>query len=192
MNDHLGRDEHALRQRLHLAQLDVWTILSSIVLPIPARLLRYPRARAARRGRPSRGSASPRGGRRGRGRVLALELAQVGQQLELVGDLVVPGSVSDTDSDDTEVRALVCLPTYNERENLEPMLQALGTVLGPDDGVLVIDDNSPDGRPSARRPASPARLPFVEVLHRARKGGLGPAYLAGFRPAGSTPGAFLG
>ena len=40
---------------------------------------------------------------------------------------------------------LVILPTYNERENLEPMLRALGKVLGPDDRVLVIDDNSPDG-----------------------------------------------
>ncbi len=46
---------------------------------------------------------------------------------------------------DSGVRACVCLPTYNERENLEPMLRALGEVLGPDDRVLVIDDGSPDG-----------------------------------------------
>ena len=43
------------------------------------------------------------------------------------------------------MRALICLPTYNERENLEPMLRALGEVPRPDDEVLVIDDNSPDG-----------------------------------------------
>ncbi len=43
------------------------------------------------------------------------------------------------------MRVWVCLPTYNERENLEPMLRALGEVLGPDDRVLVIDDSSPDG-----------------------------------------------
>jgi dolichol-phosphate mannosyltransferase len=80
------------------------------------------------------------------------------------------------------VRALVCLPTYNERENLEPMLRALGAVLGPDDRVLVIDDNSPDGTGQlADRLA--AELPFVDVLHRERKEGLGPAYLAGFREA---------
>ncbi|MHB1243680.1 MAG: polyprenol monophosphomannose synthase [Gaiellaceae bacterium] len=80
------------------------------------------------------------------------------------------------------MRALVCLPTYNERENLEPMLRALGAVLGPDDRVLVIDDNSPDGTGElADRLA--AELPFVDVLHRARKEGLGPAYLAGFREA---------
>jgi dolichol-phosphate mannosyltransferase len=80
------------------------------------------------------------------------------------------------------VRACVCLPTYNERENLEPMLRALGGVLGPDDRVLVIDDNSPDGTGElADRLASELR--FVDVLHRERKEGLGPAYLAGFRRA---------
>jgi dolichol-phosphate mannosyltransferase len=76
----------------------------------------------------------------------------------------------------------VCLPTYNERENLEPMLRALGEVLGTDDRVLVIDDNSPDGTGElADRLAG--ELGFVDVLHRPRKEGLGPAYLAGFRHA---------
>jgi dolichol-phosphate mannosyltransferase len=90
--------------------------------------------------------------------------------------------VAATDSDDTDVRACVCLPTYNERENLEPMLRALGEVLGPDDRVLVIDDNSPDGTGDlADRLAG--ELDFVDVLHRERKDGLGPAYLAGFRRA---------
>jgi len=74
------------------------------------------------------------------------------------------------------VKAVVCLPTYNERENLERMLRALA-----DKGVevLVIDDNSPDGTGElADRLA--AELDFVSVLHRERKEGLGPAYLAGF------------
>ena len=73
-------------------------------------------------------------------------------------------------------KAIVCLPTYNERENLEPMLRALG-----DKGVhvLVIDDNSPDGTGElADRLAD--ELGYVGVLHRERKEGLGPAYLAGF------------
>ena len=83
------------------------------------------------------------------------------------------------------MRALVCLPTYNERENLEPMLRALGGVLGPDDGVLVIDDNSPDGTGEiADRLA--AELPYVRVLHRPEKQGIGPAYLDGFRHALAT------
>src|SRR4051812_16969129 len=75
--------------------------------------------------------------------------------------------------------ALICLPPYNERENLEPMLRALG-----DKGVrvLVIDDNSPDGTGKlADRLA--AELGYVDVLHRQTKEGLGPAYLAGFRRA---------
>jgi dolichol-phosphate mannosyltransferase len=84
--------------------------------------------------------------------------------------------------DDPEVRALVCLPTYDERENLEPMLRALGEVLGPDDRVLVIDDDSPDGTGElADRLAR--ELTYVDVLHRRRKEGLGRAYVAGFRAA---------
>jgi dolichol-phosphate mannosyltransferase len=76
-------------------------------------------------------------------------------------------------------KAVVCLPTYNELENLEPMLRALGD---KDVRVLVIDDNSPDGTGRlADRLAQ--ELDYVDVLHRERKEGLGPAYLAGFRRA---------
>jgi dolichol-phosphate mannosyltransferase len=80
------------------------------------------------------------------------------------------------------MRATVCLPTYNEAENLEPMLRRLGEVLRDGDRVLVIDDASPDGTGElADRLA--AELDFVDVLHRPSKDGLGPAYLAGFRRA---------
>jgi len=76
-------------------------------------------------------------------------------------------------------RAVLCLPTYNERENLEPMLRALDN---KGVRVLVIDDNSPDGTgPLADRLAT--ELDYVDVLHRDHKQGLGPAYLAGFRRA---------
>jgi dolichol-phosphate mannosyltransferase len=76
----------------------------------------------------------------------------------------------------------VCLPTYNERENLEAMVAALENVLAADDTVLVIDDNSPDGTGQiADRLAAERR--GVQVLHRMRKEGLGPAYLDGFRRA---------
>jgi dolichol-phosphate mannosyltransferase len=80
-------------------------------------------------------------------------------------------------------RAVVCLPTFNERENLEPMIRALGGVLETSrDRVLVIDDGSPDGTGElADRLA--AELPWVSVLHRERKEGIGPAYVAGFRRA---------
>ena len=80
------------------------------------------------------------------------------------------------------MRATVCLPTYDERANLERMLRALGDVLREGDRVLVIDDSSPDGT-GELADALARELPFVSVLHRAQKEGLGPAYIAGFRRA---------
>jgi dolichol-phosphate mannosyltransferase len=78
------------------------------------------------------------------------------------------------------MRATVCLPTYDERANIEPMLRALQGVLREGDRVLVIDDNSPDGTGEIAD-GLVAELPFVSVLHRPTKEGLGPAYLDGFR-----------
>ena len=73
--------------------------------------------------------------------------------------------------------AVLCLPTYNERENLERMIEALQP-LGV--RVLVIDDNSPDGTGDiADRLA--VEHEWLSVLHRERKEGLGRAYVAGFR-----------
>jgi dolichol-phosphate mannosyltransferase len=79
------------------------------------------------------------------------------------------------------MRATVCIPTYNERENLERMVRALGEVLDTErDRVLVVDDNSPDGTGEiADRLA--AELSWVGVLHRERKEGIGRAYLDAFR-----------
>jgi dolichol-phosphate mannosyltransferase len=80
-------------------------------------------------------------------------------------------------------RAVLCLPTYDERENLEPMVRALGEVLDTArDRVLVIDDGSPDGTGEIADRLS-AELDWVSVLHRDRKEGIGPAYVAGFRQA---------
>ncbi len=80
-------------------------------------------------------------------------------------------------------RAVVCVPTYNERENVEPLVRALGEVLDTTrDRVLVIDDSSPDGTGElADRLA--AELPWMDVLHRPAKEGIGRAYLAGFAQA---------
>jgi dolichol-phosphate mannosyltransferase len=75
------------------------------------------------------------------------------------------------------MRATVCLPTYNERENVERMVRALHA-LGVQ--VLVIDDSSPDGTGEIADGLA-QELEGVAVLHRPRKEGLGPAYLAGFR-----------
>jgi dolichol-phosphate mannosyltransferase len=74
------------------------------------------------------------------------------------------------------------LPTYEEAENVEPIVAAALAKLPAAARVLVVDDNSPDGTGAiAARLAE--REERVEVLHRPRKEGLGPAYIAGFRRA---------
>jgi dolichol-phosphate mannosyltransferase len=76
-------------------------------------------------------------------------------------------------------RTWVILPTYNEAGNVEEIVSA---VRGESRRVLVVDDGSPDGTGEiADRLAAEQR--DVAVLHRARKEGLGPAYIAGFREA---------
>lgn len=75
-------------------------------------------------------------------------------------------------------RALVVVPTYNERENLPQIVPA---ILAQDErlDVLIVDDGSPDGTGEiADRMA--AENPRIHVLHRTAKEGLGRAYLAGF------------
>ncbi len=79
----------------------------------------------------------------------------------------------------TEKRAaLVCLPTYDERENLGPIVAGI-LAATPDVDVLVVDDSSPDGTGELADEIA-AREPRVHVLHRAAKQGLGRAYLAAF------------
>jgi dolichol-phosphate mannosyltransferase len=78
------------------------------------------------------------------------------------------------------MRATVCLPTYNERENLPRMIEALAGVLREGDRVLVIDDNSPDGTGEIADALATTHS-FVDVLHRSQKEGLGRAYVAGFQ-----------
>jgi dolichol-phosphate mannosyltransferase len=73
---------------------------------------------------------------------------------------------------------VICLPTYDERENLGPIVEAIHAV-APAVDVLVIDDDSPDGTGRLADELA-ARDPRVNVLHRAEKQGLGRAYLAGF------------
>jgi len=74
------------------------------------------------------------------------------------------------------------LPTYNEAENVEAIVAAALAKLPAAARVLIVDDNSPDGTGAiAARLAE--REERVEVLHRPRKEGLGPAYIAGFRRA---------
>ena len=81
--------------------------------------------------------------------------------------------------------SLVIIPTYNERENIEPMAAAVLRTLSDAD-LLVVDDASPDGTGElADRLARGSDR--IAVLHRPRKEGLGPAYLAGFTWALARP-----
>lgn len=74
--------------------------------------------------------------------------------------------------------ALICIPTYNERENLDRIVPAVLQVV-PEVQILVIDDNSPDGT-GEMADSLAAADPRVHVLHRAGKEGLGRAYQDGF------------
>jgi dolichol-phosphate mannosyltransferase len=76
----------------------------------------------------------------------------------------------------------IVLPTYNEADNLEPLVSALLDAVPVVSRLLVVDDASPDGTGEiADRLAAVHEQ--VEVLHRPGKGGLGPAYVAGFARA---------
>ncbi|RYE91157.1 MAG: polyprenol monophosphomannose synthase [Myxococcales bacterium] len=75
-------------------------------------------------------------------------------------------------------RALIVVPTYNERTNIEALLGAISRAV-PAAHVLVVDDSSPDGT-GALADAVAARDARVHVLHRPRKAGLGRAYVDGF------------
>jgi dolichol-phosphate mannosyltransferase len=75
-------------------------------------------------------------------------------------------------------RTVVIIPTYNERDNLDPIVARVRAAV-PDADVLVVDDNSPDGTgDNADKLALTDE--HVHVLHRLEKAGLGAAYLAGF------------
>lgn len=74
---------------------------------------------------------------------------------------------------------LVVIPTYNERENLTPILRRLHETL-PEVHALVVDDGSPDGTGELADKLA-ADDNRVHVLHRTEKAGLGAAYVAGFR-----------
>ena len=75
-------------------------------------------------------------------------------------------------------RTVVIIPTYQEKENIAPLIQQTFE-LGLDLWILVVDDNSPDGT-GQLADSLRDQYPKLQVLHRPRKEGLGPAYRAGF------------
>ncbi len=76
---------------------------------------------------------------------------------------------------------VLIIPTYNERANLETLVERVRAleVLGL--RVLIVDDNSPDGTGEVADEVSARQPEFVSVLHRPGKLGMGTAYVAGFR-----------
>ena len=115
-----------------------------------------------------------------------VELVQVAELLQRVGNRGVREVHCSRVRERMSNEPWLILPTYNEAENIEAIVVASGEALrgvAPEGWrVLVVDDGSPDGTGEiADRLA--AEHDWVEVLHRAEKNGIGPAYLAGFRHA---------
>jgi dolichol-phosphate mannosyltransferase len=79
------------------------------------------------------------------------------------------------------MKTLVIIPTYNEAENLPPLLKEI-FANAPETEVLIVDDNSPDGTGELAEEIHKEN-PKVHVLHRSGKLGLGTAYIAGFKYA---------
>ncbi len=77
------------------------------------------------------------------------------------------------------MRKIICIPTYNEKENLEKLLPVLQASY-PETHFLIIDDNSPDGTASLVE-AYAQGWPNLHILKRSQKQWLGPAYVAGFK-----------
>jgi len=74
----------------------------------------------------------------------------------------------------------IVIPTYNEKENLPLIVNALFELKIPDLHILVVDDNSPDGTGDIAEKLNQQYFGAVSVLHREGKKGLGTAYLEGF------------
>ena len=83
---------------------------------------------------------------------------------------------------DAPPRVTVVVPTYNERPNLAELAGRV-LALGPAYSLLVVDDASPDGTGALADALAAAHPDRVAVLHRPKKEGIGPAYLAGFARA---------
>lgn len=81
--------------------------------------------------------------------------------------------------------ALVIVPTYNERENLSPLIE--GLLAHANVRVMVVDDQSPDGTGEVADAVARARPDRVQVMHRKGKRGLGRSYIDGIAKALTEP-----
>jgi dolichol-phosphate mannosyltransferase len=96
-----------------------------------------------------------------------------------------PGSTATIDQQVT-----VIIPTYNERENLASLVTEV-LALGSGLRVIVVDDNSPDGTGALANQLATETPGRITVLHRPKKDGIGPAYVAGFTTALETDAEFV-
>lgn len=78
------------------------------------------------------------------------------------------------------MRTVICIPTYNERDNLPSLVEEI--LATTDASVLVVDDNSPDGTGQMADLFAQSE-PRLKVLHRRKKEGLGKAYIEAFTAA---------
>ncbi len=76
---------------------------------------------------------------------------------------------------------LVIIPTYNERENIESIIEAIFKQPIDELNILIIDDNSPDGTASIVHKLQPAYSNRLHIIERFGKLGLGTAYITGFK-----------
>lgn len=97
-----------------------------------------------------------------------------------------PDTLPRADGGSHEPRVIVAIPTYNERENLPSLVQAI-LDLGSDYAVIIADDNSPDGTGEVADELALADPDRVFVVHRPGKQGIGPAYRAAFALALTMP-----
>ena len=79
------------------------------------------------------------------------------------------------------MKPVVVIPTYDERENVGPMAEAV-LAAAPDAELLFVDDSSPDGTGDLIEEMIGSE-PRIHCLHRTKKEGLGRAYVAGFEEA---------
>ncbi|KPK99036.1 MAG: hypothetical protein AMJ95_01070 [Omnitrophica WOR_2 bacterium SM23_72] len=79
------------------------------------------------------------------------------------------------------MKVLIVIPTYNEKDNIVPLVEEIFKV-APDINILIVDDNSPDGTGQIADELN-RKYAQVKVLHREKKEGLGRAYITGFKEA---------
>ena len=80
------------------------------------------------------------------------------------------------------MKSIVVIPTYNERDNLETLVEQIEKH-APDLHVMIVDDNSPDGTGTTAESLREKCSSTLFVVHREQKQGLGPAYVDGFKRA---------